>query len=127
MSSYLYHKIRSIYPVRMDKDAVETFRKERLAALADHMGGRAALGRALGYKDGGYVNHMISGIRPITEKTIVLCEQLPGATGWFSDTKFQERALSREVVAAIAKLEPAEVRRIENLLRGMLDLPQTRA
>lgn len=91
-----------------------------------HMGGRAALGRALGYKDGAYINHMINGLRPITEKTITQCEQLPGATGWFSDSKFQELALSREVVAAIAKLTPAEVRRIENLLRGMLDLPQLR-
>lgn len=113
--------------VRMDKEALDAFRRERLEALATHMGGRAALGRALGYKDGGYVNHMITGIRPITEKTILQCEQLPGAVGWFSDTKYQERALSREVVAAIAKLEPAEVRRIENLLRGMLDLPQLRS
>ena len=126
MNSILYHKIRTGYPHRMDTEALDTFRRERMAELATHMGGRAALGRALGYKDGGYVNHMISGIRPITEKTISQCEQLPGASGWFSDTKFQERALSREVVAAIAKLEPAELRRIENLLRGMLELPQQR-
>ncbi|MCB4787079.1 MULTISPECIES: hypothetical protein [unclassified Delftia] len=111
----------------MNTDALNNFRRERLDALATHMGGRAALGRALGYKDGGYINHMVNGLRPITEKTIAMCEELPGATGWFSDTKYQERALSREVVAAIAKLEPAEVRRIENLLRGMLDIPQLRS
>jgi len=110
----------------MDKAALDEFRRQRLDALAEHMGGRAALGRAIGYKDGGYVNHMINGLRPITEKTITACEALPGGEGWFSDVRFQERALSREVIAAIAKLSPDEVRRIENLLRGMLDLPQRR-
>ena len=111
----------------MEKEALENFRRERLAALAVHMGGRAALGRALDYIDGAYVGHMIKGLRPITEKTIIQCEQLPGASGWFSDTKYQERALSKEVITAIARLEPTEVRRIENLLRGMLDLPQKRS
>ncbi|WP_199135441.1 hypothetical protein [Delftia sp. ASV31] len=110
----------------MDNDEQSNFRRERLEALAVHMGGRAALGRAIGYKDGAYINHMVNGLRPITEKTIAQCEQLPGAAGWFSDARFQELALSREVVAAISKLDPTEVRRIENLLRGMLDLPQLR-
>jgi len=103
----------------MDNEELNAFRRARLDALATHMGGRAALGRALGYKDGSYVNHMV-------KKTIAQCEQLPGAAGWFSNTLYQERALSREVVAAITKLEPQEIRRIENLLRGMLDLPQLR-
>lgn len=111
----------------MDNEELNAFRRARLDALATHMGGRAALGRALGYKDGSYINHMVKNLRPITEKTIAQCEQLPGAAGWFSNTLYQERALSREVVAAIAKLEPQEIRRIENLLRGMLDLPQMRA
>lgn len=110
----------------MDQEALKKHRRERLEALAQHMGGRAALGRALGYKDGSYINHMVNGIRPITEKTIVDCELLPGATGWFGDQAFQEKALSRELIAAIAQLEPVEIRRIENMLRASLDLPQLR-
>lgn len=118
--------MRKNYAFHMDKDALNDFRRERLEALADHMGGRAALGRALGYKDGGYINHMVKGLRPITEKTIEAAEKIPGAQGWFSDSLYQERALSKELVTAISKLPPHELRRIENLLRGMLDLPQLR-
>jgi len=111
----------------MDQDLLMNSRRERLEALALHMGGRAALGRALGYKDGSYINHMINGLRPITEKTIVECEALPGASGWFSEQSYQEKALSRELIAAISRLESSEIRRLENMLRASLDMPQLRS
>lgn len=110
----------------MIHEAIQSIRRERLEALATFMGGRAALGRALGYKDGAYINHMIKGLRPITEKTVADCEALPGCSNWFSDQAFQEKALSKELIAAIAQLDPAEVRRIENMVRAALDLPQLR-
>ena len=110
----------------MNNDALMQYRRDRLDALAKHMGGRAALGRALGYKDGAYINHMINGLRPVTEKTIADCEKLPGCQGWFSSTAFQEKALSRELIAAISQLDDADIRRIENMVRAALDLPQLR-
>lgn len=51
--------------------------------LADRLGGRAPLGRALGYKDGAFVRQMIEGEKPITEKTVAKAERLPGCAGWF--------------------------------------------
>lgn len=67
----------------MDGDALQQWRRERLRALAKKLGGNAPLGRALGYRDGAFVGQMISGVRPITEKTVTAAEQLPGARGWF--------------------------------------------
>lgn len=110
----------------MINDAIMSIRRERLEALAKHMGGKAALGRALGFKDGAYVSHMINGLRPITEKTVSECESLPGCSGWFSDQAFQEKALSKELIATIAQLPEHEVRKIENMIRAALDLPQLR-
>ena len=63
-----------------DKDQ---WRRDRLALLATAKGGKAALGRMLGYKDGGFVGQMIDGHRPITEKTVSAAEKLPGAAHWF--------------------------------------------
>lgn len=45
-------------------------RRERLDRAAERVGGKAELGRKLGYKDGHFVGQMIRGGRPITEKTI---------------------------------------------------------
>lgn len=61
----------------------EQWRRERLALLAVAKGGKAALGRLLGYKDGAFVGQMIDGHRAITEKTITAAEGLPGARHWF--------------------------------------------
>lgn len=47
--------------------------EERIKHLEEscrRVGGKAELGRRLGYKDGSYVSQMLSGLRPITEKTI---------------------------------------------------------
>lgn len=63
----------------MNNDALMQYRRDRLDALAKHMGGRAALGRALGYKDGAYINHMINGLRPVTEKPSLTAKSSPAA------------------------------------------------
>lgn len=47
-------------------------------------GNVSAFGRRLGYKDGAFVRQMLSGARPVTEKTIRSVEFLPGMKGWFS-------------------------------------------
>lgn len=45
-------------------------RRERVERAADRVGGKAELGRLLGYKDGAFVGQMIRGTRPVTEKTL---------------------------------------------------------
>lgn len=47
-------------------------------------GNKTAFGKMLGYKDGAFVRQMASGARPITEKTILQIEALPGMAGWFT-------------------------------------------
>lgn len=64
----------------------DEWRRARLQELADHVGGKAALGRLLGYKDGAFVRQMIAGERPITEKTIKAIHDKPGLSGWFSSS-----------------------------------------
>lgn len=67
----------------MERDLSE-WRRQRLAALAEKRGGKAALGRMLGYKDGAFIGQMIRGERPITEKTIDAWSMLlPGIEEWF--------------------------------------------
>lgn len=53
----------------MPKAPDQGWRRERLRALAEHVdfGGKAGLGRALGYKDGAFVGQMLNGLRPIVE------------------------------------------------------------
>lgn len=68
----------------MDLDELLTWRRERLQALASKLGGNAALGRRLGYKDGAFVGQMIKGFRPITEKTIQTIHEMHEARGWFN-------------------------------------------
>lgn len=64
----------------MDK---QEWRRERLAAAAEKVGGSANLGRLMGYKNGAHVGHMLSSRRPITEKTISIIEGIHGFAGWF--------------------------------------------
>lgn len=45
-------------------------RRARLEEAASRLGGKAMLGRRLGYVDGAFVGQMLRGQRPITEKTI---------------------------------------------------------
>ncbi|WP_120291011.1 LexA family transcriptional regulator [Paraburkholderia sp. BL23I1N1] len=62
-------------------------RIEALRAAIDKLcgGNRTAFGKRLGYKDGAFVRQMLSGDRPVTEKTIRAIEALPGMKNWFSE------------------------------------------
>lgn len=62
---------------------VKRHRRERLEAAATRLGGKAALGRALGYVDGAFVGQMLRGERPVTEDTVGKVEALAGMGGWF--------------------------------------------
>lgn len=67
------------------------FRRQRLDELSKKFGGKAELGRALGYKDGAYVGQMIRGERVITEKTIEAIHARPGLRGWFDQEDRTEK------------------------------------
>ncbi|MBR8084607.1 MULTISPECIES: S24 family peptidase [Burkholderia cepacia complex] len=63
--------------------------RARIAALKAAIdklcdGNKSAFGRRLGYKDGAFVRQMLSGERPISEKTIRAIEGLAGMRGWFA-------------------------------------------
>lgn len=70
----------------MDLSDTAEYRKKRLQDFVDQKfaGNKAALGRALGYRDGAFVGQMLRGERPITEKTIDQIHELPGGKGWFN-------------------------------------------
>lgn len=69
----------------MNEIELNEFRIARLAAAVDHVskGNKTDFGRRLGYKDGAFVRQMLSGIRPVTEKTVWAIEAMPGMKGWF--------------------------------------------
>lgn len=65
---------------------LQKWRAARLQAAIEKIsaGNRSEFGRRLGYKDGAFIRQMLSGDRPIREKTIVAIQSLPGMRGWFS-------------------------------------------
>lgn len=70
-------------------DTTSTKHQQRIAALRDLIlqrfaGNKAALGRALGFRDGSLIGQMERGERPITEKMIEKIETLPGCGDWFN-------------------------------------------
>lgn len=65
-------------------------RVRRLDIACERMGGKAALGRALGYKDGAFVGQMLRGDRPITEKTIAALLAIQKVSDLFSFTAHAE-------------------------------------
>lgn len=69
----------------MDFEALAQYRRDRMQAYLDlkFEGNKAALGRALGYRDGAFVGQMLRGERPISEKTISEIHAMPGGAGWF--------------------------------------------
>jgi hypothetical protein len=71
----------------MGKEDVQRTRRKRLEEAATKAGGKAALGRLLGFKDGAFVGQMIRGERPVTEDTVANLEAKPGYRGWFSTTE----------------------------------------
>jgi len=68
----------------MSMEQVQKHRRKRLDAASEKAGGKAALGRLLGYKDGAFVGQMLRGERPVTEETVLKLEAKPGFRGWFS-------------------------------------------
>jgi hypothetical protein len=65
-------------------DASEAqWRQSRLEELAKKLGGRDALARKLGYQTRAFIDQMINGHRPVTEKTIQKIDKLPGCRNWF--------------------------------------------
>lgn len=70
----------------MDREQTVEYRKKRLQDFIDlkYARSKAALGRALGYRDGAFVGQMLRGERPITEKTIDQIHALPGGKAWFA-------------------------------------------
>lgn len=85
----------------------DEWRRKRLDELALKYGGKAALGRALGYRDGAFVRQMIAGERPISEKTIRAVHELPGCEGWFNALIPLLKRMSPEKLGTIATEEPA--------------------
>jgi phage repressor protein C with HTH and peptisase S24 domain len=71
----------------MNEVELNEFRIGRLSAAVNHVsdGNKTDFGRRLGYKDGAFVRQMLSGIRPVTEKTIWAIEAMPGMKDWFAD------------------------------------------
>ncbi|CUJ80950.1 S24 family peptidase [Achromobacter sp. 2789STDY5608628] len=69
----------------MNEVELNEHRMDRLAAAIEHAckGNKTEFGRRLGYKDGAFVRQMLSGIRPVTEKTVRAIEDMPGMRGWF--------------------------------------------
>jgi hypothetical protein len=67
----------------MDADERDQWRRKRMRLAKAKAGSAVALGKLLGYKNGAHVGQMISGHRPITEKTIEAIHALEGYAGWF--------------------------------------------
>ena len=67
----------------MSENSEQKWRQERLTELARKKGGKAVLGRLLGFRDGAYIGQMIDGHRPITEKMIDKVQALHGLGNWF--------------------------------------------
>lgn len=72
---------------RMTSDALKEHRITRLQALIDERFSEAPanLAAQLNLKNAAFIRQLLSGHRPITEKTIAKIEALPGAAGWFGD------------------------------------------
>lgn len=69
----------------MNEQKIQEWRIQRLEDLARREGGKAALGRKLGYKDGAFVGQMLRGERPVSEKTVHAVHSIPGYSGWFEN------------------------------------------
>lgn len=101
---------------------LKKWRQERLQALADRIGSKAELGRQLGYRDGAFVGQMISGLRPITEKTVAEAEsKVRGPNGesfkgWFSKDSVPVQATG----SLFEEPTPEEMELLDNF-RHMLD------
>lgn len=70
----------------MNEQEIQEWRIQRLKAAVERVseGNVTAFGKRLGYKDGAFVRQMLSGNRPVSEKTIRAIEDLPNMARWFS-------------------------------------------
>jgi hypothetical protein len=90
----------------MNSLKLSAHRISRLVAAVDKVcgGNKTEFARRLGYKDGAFVRQMVSGARPISEKTIRAIEALPGMRGWF-DTDTPEAASPAKSKASQSDIE----------------------
>lgn len=73
------------YHQKMSMEEIQAWRRARLQAAVEHIGGnKAALGRLLGYQDGSFVGQMLRAERPITEDTVLRLESNHQFRAWFS-------------------------------------------
>jgi hypothetical protein len=89
-----------------------TERRNRLRIAAERIGGKTALGRRVGYRDGAFIGQMLRGERPITEKTLDALRRVPEVADLFrlpSTTTAPPPApdLAEQLVDAIAGLPTA--------------------
>jgi len=120
----------------MDAQRLQAHRVERLEALVQKEGGKAALGRKLGYRDGAFIGQMLRGERPISEKTIQLVDNLPDRKGWFSDINEnnQEVMLNKAglklkecletVAASLRRADDLTLDQVRPLLVRLVDNPE---
>ena len=92
----------------MSSLAIALTQEERIARLqvgVTRVGGKAALGRALGYKDGAFVGQMLRGERPITEKTMQAASAVRALQDLFSWTPSDAGAAPAKTHAVAIALE----------------------
>lgn len=72
------------YRSAMTPEELQSFRVQRLHALAEKLGGNNALGRRLGMANGTFIGQMRRGERAVTEKFIAkVIEHIRGTDAWF--------------------------------------------
>jgi len=121
----------------MNTQRLQEHRIERLQALVQREGGKAALGRRLGYRDGAFIGQMLRGERPISEKTVFLVENLPGYRGWFNhpNDDYDESYTITDtgpklpeslgiVAAALRRADDLTLDQVRPLLTRMVDTPE---
>jgi len=117
----------------MDAQRLQAYRIERLEALVQKEGGKAALGRKLGYRDGAFIGQMLRGERPVSEKTVQTVNALPEYKGWFSienqniviknDNSKLPEALA-VVAAALCRADDLTIDQVRPLLARLVDSPE---
>lgn len=87
-----------------------------MAEAAVRAGSNVELGRRLGYKSGAFVQQMISGHRPVTEKTVAAVHALHGFSGWFEkqpvdpSTRASEGLEAHELIPGSITIAPQRIK-----------------
>lgn len=94
----------------MENEYKKRDRINKLQKLLDtHFDGKKDdLGKFLGYKDGAFVRQMLSGARPISEKTIDKINSIKKFRNWFSDSTQVDASetLGTKIAKQKQKIEP---------------------